>query len=53
MRATIDWSYELLTPPEQRLFERLSLFAGGSTIDTATAVCHGDGIAADDVLPLI
>ena len=53
MRATIDWSYELLTAPEQRLFERLSVFVGGSTIDAATAVCHGDGIAADDVLSLI
>jgi predicted ATPase len=29
MRALIDWSYDLLSPPEQRLFERLSIFAGG------------------------
>jgi predicted ATPase/transcriptional regulator with XRE-family HTH domain len=53
MRATIDWSYELLAAPEQRLFERLSAFAGGCTIDAATAVCQGEGIAADEVLPLI
>jgi predicted ATPase/DNA-binding XRE family transcriptional regulator len=53
MRATIDWSYELLAAPEQRLFERLSAFAGGCTIAAATPVCQGEGIAADDVLPLI
>ena len=32
MRATIDWSYSLLTASEQRLFERLSIFAGGCAI---------------------
>ena len=53
MRAAIDWSYELLTGPEQRLFERLSMFEGGCTIDAARAVCQGDGVAADDVLSLI
>ena len=53
MHAAIDWSYELLAHPEQRLFERLAVFAGGCTIDAASAVCHGEGIAADDVLPLI
>ncbi|MGC2406034.1 MAG: helix-turn-helix domain-containing protein, partial [Candidatus Cybelea sp.] len=31
MRATIDWSYDLLSSPEQRVFERLSIFAGGCT----------------------
>jgi len=53
MRATIDWSYELLAPAERRVFERLSVFAGGCTIGVATAVCRGEDIAADDVLPLI
>ncbi|MGA8326670.1 MAG: helix-turn-helix domain-containing protein, partial [Candidatus Cybelea sp.] len=53
MHAAIEWSYELLTTPEQRLFERLSIFAGGCTIEAARAVCEGDGIKADDVLPLI
>jgi predicted ATPase/transcriptional regulator with XRE-family HTH domain len=38
MRALFDWSYALLRPPEQRLFERLSIFAGGCTLETATAV---------------
>jgi len=39
MRALIDWSYDLLAPAEQRMFERLSVFAGGCTLATATAVC--------------
>ena len=39
MRATIDWSYGLLSGPEQRVFERLSIFAGGCTLDSATNVC--------------
>ena len=53
MRATIDWSYALLTAPEQRVFERLSVFAGGCTIELAEAVCQGHDVAAADVLPLI
>ena len=39
MRATIDWSYGLLSGPEQRVFERLSIFAGSCTLGSATAVC--------------
>ncbi|HEX5502184.1 MAG TPA: tetratricopeptide repeat protein [Thermomicrobiales bacterium] len=39
LRATIDWSYELLTPPEQALFRGLAVFAGGCTIEAAEAVC--------------
>jgi predicted ATPase/class 3 adenylate cyclase len=36
--ATIAWSHDLLTPPEQQLFHRLAVFIGGSTRDAATAV---------------
>jgi predicted ATPase/class 3 adenylate cyclase len=46
LRATIDWSYDLLTAEEQRLFARLSVFAGGSTIESVEAVCD----ASADVL---
>ncbi|HEY6450349.1 MAG TPA: hypothetical protein VIX60_06695, partial [Candidatus Cybelea sp.] len=53
MRDAIDWSYELLTAPEQRLFERLSIFAGGCTIDAATSVCPDSDLPGDDVPPLI
>jgi predicted ATPase/transcriptional regulator with XRE-family HTH domain len=38
MRALLDWSYDLLTPPEQLLFERLAVFSGGCTLAAATAV---------------
>ena len=40
LRATIEWSYQLLEPAEQRLFELLSVFAGGS-VDAIEAVASG------------
>ena len=48
--ATIDWSYQLLTETQQRVFERLSVFASGWTLDAAEAVCNGDSVAAEDTL---
>ncbi|MBC8162988.1 MAG: transcriptional activator domain-containing protein, partial [Roseiflexaceae bacterium] len=39
LRATIDWSYRLLHPPEQRLLARLAVFAGGWTLDAAEEIC--------------
>jgi predicted ATPase/DNA-binding SARP family transcriptional activator len=39
LRATIEWSYELLDPDEQRLFPRLAVFTGGCTLDAAERVC--------------
>jgi predicted ATPase len=43
MRATIEWSYHLLQPAEQRLFWRLAVFVGGWTVAAAEAVCNADG----------
>ena len=43
LRATIDWSHSLLTEPEQRLFRRLSVFAGGCTLADVEAVCADAG----------
>ena len=39
LRATIEWSYELLDEEEQRLFANLAVFSGGFTLDAAEAVC--------------
>lgn len=42
LRATIEWSYELLPPGEQRLFARLAVFAGGCTLEAADQVIEAD-----------
>jgi predicted ATPase/transcriptional regulator with XRE-family HTH domain len=49
MHATIEWSYNLLSAREQLVFERLSIFAGGCTLETATTVCEDDETTAEDV----
>ncbi|MGH7754775.1 MAG: BTAD domain-containing putative transcriptional regulator [Vulcanimicrobiaceae bacterium] len=53
MSATIDWSYDLLSQAEQRLFEHLSIFAGGCTLATAAAVSSDRGSSELDVLELL
>ena len=54
MRATLDWSYGLLSPEnEKTLLARLSVFAGGWTLAAAEAVCAGGGIAEDGVFDLL
>jgi predicted ATPase/DNA-binding winged helix-turn-helix (wHTH) protein len=52
LRATIDWSYDHLTEPEQRVLQRASVFAGGWTLAAAEAVCGGGEIDPADVLDL-
>jgi non-specific serine/threonine protein kinase len=42
LRAAIDWSYDLLDKDEQRLFNRLSVFQGGRTIEVVESVCNSD-----------
>jgi predicted ATPase/DNA-binding CsgD family transcriptional regulator len=51
--AAIAWSYDLLSPPEQVLFRRLAVFAGGWTLEAAERICAGDAIRSDDVLDLL
>lgn len=53
LRTTLAWSYDLLGSVEQRMFARLSVFAGPFTLEAAEAVVVGDGIAADEVLDLL
>ncbi len=53
LHALIDWSYNLLSKEERLLLQRLSVFAGGWTLEAAEAVCAGDGVEADDVLDLM
>jgi predicted ATPase/class 3 adenylate cyclase len=42
LRATIEWSYELLSHEEQQLFQRLSVFSGGCTLEAAEEVVEAD-----------
>ncbi len=51
--ATIDWSYRLLTPPEQALFTRLSVFAGGFDLDAVHGVCAEADATEDDTLEML
>jgi predicted ATPase/DNA-binding SARP family transcriptional activator len=64
MRAALDWSYRLLQPREQLLFQRLAVFAGGFTLEAAEAVCadnqlvsqqieQTDSVRVSDVLDLL
>jgi non-specific serine/threonine protein kinase len=53
LRATVDWSYDLLTDEERRLFCRLSVFSGGWTRDAAEAVCSGERIEKGEVADLL
>jgi non-specific serine/threonine protein kinase len=52
LRATIDWSYDLLTEPEQILLRRLSVFSGGFTLEAVEAVCS-QGMKQSDILDLL
>jgi predicted ATPase/DNA-binding XRE family transcriptional regulator len=49
MRATIEWSYNLLSEPERVLLRRVAIFSGGLTLDAAEAVCAGETLEAATV----
>ena len=57
LRNTIEWSYQLLNPMEQRLFRWLSVFVGGGTLQAAEVVCStfddGSGQVLDGVASLV
>jgi predicted ATPase/class 3 adenylate cyclase len=53
LRAALDWSYDLLSEPEQALLDRLSVFAGGCALAAAEAVCPGEAVEDWEVLDLL
>ncbi len=53
IQASIDWSYDHLSASEQTLLNRLSVFAGGWTLEAAERVCGFDELAAEQVLNLL
>ncbi len=57
LRATIDWSHELLSDAEKQCFARFAVFAGGATVPAAETITHAgldtlDGLAAKNLLIL-
>jgi len=50
LRGTMDWSYDLLSPAEQKLFRRLAVFVGGCNLEGAEAVCDTKGDLDLDLL---
>jgi non-specific serine/threonine protein kinase len=53
LRATMDWSYDLLSERERMLMRRLSVFAGGWTLEAAQAVCDGAFVPEWELLELL
>ena len=53
LRSLIDWSYDLLHDPEKLLLQRLSVFAGGWTLEAAECVCAGGDVEDGAVLDLL
>jgi predicted ATPase/class 3 adenylate cyclase len=49
LRGAIDWSHDLLEEPERIVFRRLSVFAGGCTLEAAEAVCGRDEVGLEPV----
>ena len=53
MQAALDWSYDLLTPPERAAFRHLGTFAGGFDFEAADALCGVAGDSGPDILDLL
>lgn len=53
LRATLDWSHDLLTEVERAVLRRLSVFRGGFTLDAAEHVCGADPVGRNDVVDVV
>lgn len=53
LRAMIDWSYDLLSEPEKKLFERLSVFSDGWILEAAEEICSDEKIESYEILDLL
>ncbi len=53
LRAVVDWSWELLSDAERRVLSRLSVFAGGASLEAAEQVCAGAQVEQWEVLDLL
>ena len=53
LRGALEWSYNLLPEPEKLLFDRLSVFRGGFSLEAAEEVCAGEGLDSYDVLDVL
>jgi predicted ATPase/class 3 adenylate cyclase/DNA-binding CsgD family transcriptional regulator len=53
LEASVDWSFTLLTEEQRILFRRLSVFAGSFALDSAEAVCAGEGLGAHQVFDVL
>ena len=53
LRQAVDWSYGLLSPPEQALFVRLAAFSGGFDLAAVKDVAEGEPVARDEVMALL
>ncbi|MGW2520817.1 BTAD domain-containing putative transcriptional regulator [Streptomyces sp. NPDC001617] len=53
LRGVVDWSWELLTDAERTVLRRLSVFAGGASLEAAERVCAGDEVQPEQVLELL
>ena len=53
LRATLEWSWEVLDPPQRRLLARLCVFEGGASLEAFDAVCNFEAGPAESVLAMI
>jgi predicted ATPase len=53
LRAAIEWSFDILSEPEQVLFRRLSIFSGSFSLGAVEAICSSEGHQRDEILGLL